>query len=58
LQRHRAGNQPIRGDPGGIPAFEGFPANFTLETVDFSGFRHGFGTTINRTAFTGSMAGF
>ena len=49
-------DQAETGDPGRVPAFEGFPADFALETVDLARVRHGFGAPINRAAFAESMS--
>jgi hypothetical protein len=53
---NRACDQVEAGDPGRVPAFENFSADFALETVDFARACHGFGAPIDRAAFAESMS--
>ena len=54
----RTTDQTVGRDPSRVPTFEGLSAYLAFEAGDLADLRHGFGTVIDRAAFTGSMAAF
>lgn len=54
----RAHDQPVAGNPGGIPAFEGRTAHRAFVAAALSGRSDGFDAAIDRAACAGSVVGF
>ena len=52
------GNEPISRNPGGVPILDSCAAHGAFKAADLALRYHVLAAVINRTAFTGSMAGF